>query len=261
MPQRSPLHALFTGLLLCPLLGCAAPAPPISECTSGRYHADCGGDGEPALGCDVITGECRWFLGGQVAQGYVATDCPSDNLCCIPRGEGRVWPFWSWTPAGEPLITTQADIGILAGMRVTSDSPRGVAVTYDPALTDYVPAGPLPFAFDCDYPELCGFTRWDIALRGESLVVTFYSYSESSRMVLEILPDATGVLHARLFRTGAALDFEWDRTALGCRFGGDTYALSGSMRLAPGSLDDLALAHGDLDVNIGPGTFHFRLRF
>src|SRR5688572_15163652 len=90
MPRHSRLRFPRSGLVvLVSLAGCMPPAPPepappLETCSYGLYVADCGGNAEPVFGC-AVDGQCRWFLGGIVADGYVASTCPPTELCCEPR--------------------------------------------------------------------------------------------------------------------------------------------------------------------------------
>ena len=69
--KRAVLFALLTSLFT----SCAPDERmPLSECDYGLYWAECGGDGEPVLGCDRGNGDCRWFTGGETARGYAVAD-------------------------------------------------------------------------------------------------------------------------------------------------------------------------------------------
>ena len=242
-------------------LGCAAEGPPITECRYGRYHAECGGSGDRVAGCDLETGECRWFLGGVVAAGYVASSCPADGVCCVPVPGGGGWPFSGWAPSGPILDRAKRDLGVLTTFALTSDSPEGVLVTFDEALADYVAPGPLAFEMECGEPGLCGYQRSELAVTGESLVLSLYRTNEPAGLVLEVRPDSGGVLRARVIGHGLGLPFEYDETAVRCAFRAFAYDMVGTMRLAPGSLEDAAVAHGELSVDIGSTPTPFVIRF
>jgi hypothetical protein len=66
---------------------CPAGAPDLSACSVHHRFADCGGAGEPRLGCSETQG-CLWFSEGCVAAGFTASDCPADNICCHSN-----WPY------------------------------------------------------------------------------------------------------------------------------------------------------------------------
>jgi len=66
---------------------CVGQRPLIDDCTLGQAHADCGGVGDPVLACHGF-GDCRWFAGGCVAVGYVASFCTTDDACCQDG-----WPY------------------------------------------------------------------------------------------------------------------------------------------------------------------------
>jgi hypothetical protein len=66
---------------------CEGVAPPLSDCIVGDFFANCGGKIGPVLGCEQ-GGSCRWFENGCVADGFVASTCPSEDVCCIDN-----WPY------------------------------------------------------------------------------------------------------------------------------------------------------------------------
>jgi hypothetical protein len=116
----------------------ACDGPPVLDtCEYGLYWADCGGTGPPRAACDRITGECRWFEGGVVPCGHVASDCPADDLCCEPAPAGLgVWPFVDWRPEGRVLAGSLSIDGLWGGV-ITSSTPPGVVVNLD--FTDTPP--------------------------------------------------------------------------------------------------------------------------
>lgn len=85
-------------LLLVYLAGCTdgVPDPTVEDCFSGDYFADCGGQAESRYACRS-DGECKWFTGGVVADEFVASDCPANDLCCHDQ-----WPYAD-DPAGFDL--------------------------------------------------------------------------------------------------------------------------------------------------------------
>lgn len=77
-----------------PLLGCNSAEeciPPecgtplaktIDQCATGGFFANCGGEGQPTLGCNAATEDCRWFTTGTVAEGYTSSSCSHEDICC-----------------------------------------------------------------------------------------------------------------------------------------------------------------------------------
>ncbi len=73
---------------------CPGSRPALDNCLVGRNFAECGGTGGPLFACvDAYPNDCRWFVAGCVARGYVASSCPADDLCChddFPCTEGEL---------------------------------------------------------------------------------------------------------------------------------------------------------------------------
>ena len=63
--------------------GCEGSPPDIASCERGAAWADCGGLGEPRFACIPDGASCFWFVGGCVAEGYVASRCEAEDICCI----------------------------------------------------------------------------------------------------------------------------------------------------------------------------------
>ena len=60
---------------------CDGARPALADCVHGGAWAECGGTtGGPIFAC---AGRCFWFEHGCVAEGFTATVCPADDLCCI----------------------------------------------------------------------------------------------------------------------------------------------------------------------------------
>lgn len=98
--------------------GCAPDERmPLGDCDYGLYWADCGGNGDPVLGCDRETGECRWFSGDVTARGYAISTCPPTDPCCHSN-----WPFTDFSPDGHVREVTVEQLSLL-GLGVTGRTP------------------------------------------------------------------------------------------------------------------------------------------
>lgn len=140
--MRHALAIILSGALV---VGCvetdgspdSAPSPdvaslddtrsPISDCSYGLFWADCGGTGEPALGCDRTTGDCRWFEGGETARGYAISACPSSAVCCHDD-----WPFTDFAPSEQTLRNASGQLNLLS-RGVISRAPTNAV----PILADF----------------------------------------------------------------------------------------------------------------------------
>src|SRR5262245_49981161 len=113
-------------LSLASLVACGGgERPGLEECFVGEFFADCGGtESEPVLACDHDGYDCRWFAGGRIAEGYVASDCPSDGVCCHDS-----WPFADWWPIA--LSVRLYGLGVYPWSRARDLS---VAVVVDPEI-------------------------------------------------------------------------------------------------------------------------------
>lgn len=229
------------------LAGCSGQSLPLEDCETGLFHADCGGaDADPVIGCDVASGACRWFAGGVVAAGHVASACPTDDPCCVPSGRGR-WPFSGWYPGGEILERAQNDLGTLVYTVVSAESPTGVPVRFD-----YLGE---PMFYSCTGSLIAcrdGGTI-EISRSGSSLVVVIRLPSRRTAFMVEVFATSGGAFEARLF-TGAGRPFDVPASPV-C--GGAAYLplhAEGSLRLREGSMESPASAHGLLEVRINDGT-------
>jgi len=114
-------------------LHCPGERPSIHECFVGRNFAECGGDGAPLYACGGESGgDCRWFVAGCVADGYTASACPADELCCkdgLPFSDGEIE---SGGIDAHQLVWSLYGNGTRPWNRVDS---MVVAVTEDPGLS------------------------------------------------------------------------------------------------------------------------------
>lgn len=249
-------------VLVALLLGSCATGPSIAECEGGRYWADCGGEGQDVLGCNVGTGECRMFFGGVVADGFVASDC-TEALCChaVPSGT-RLWPFSSWHPGGAVLAQAREDIDLLRLTSIDRDSPAGLGVTFAPVEAATPSLG-------CSHEHGvfpgCRLASVTTSLSPTHLVVDVRSaialrYHMS--IVVERSPD--GGASARVFMFEEPPDDIEDGPYCGASVGA-AYTPTGSLVLDPDALDSASAAHGVLDADLaqpdGSYVTHITLRF
>lgn len=131
------------------LYGCVVQ--PLSACDSTSTTADCGGEGPTTLGCVAapFTTGCRWFVGGCVADGFAASPCPAEDLCCEQGSWGQ--------PTAYPDVDGASNYpGYAAGSFTSSygaepialDAGFGMTVSEvePPAATDIVITCPTPTA-------------------------------------------------------------------------------------------------------------------
>lgn len=217
-----------------PNVNCVGKRPLIDDCMLGHAHADCGGEGEPVLGCHGF-GDCRWFRGGCLPLGYVASFCSADNVCCQDD-----WPYHAFEVFEEgPGV--QGIESLLHGWGSRPwDSLRDtvVEVQLDPELLFEMPqvscnsaAGP------CDGGRLriLGYYR-------NSLAFSFAPPADSNQwgLTVDVLDDPDHGLRARICRTPQP-----ERFGGGCPHMPDpTCAIEGQIRLTrmpryPADLVDL----------------------
>ena len=170
--------------------------PEIADCFVGRDFAECGGTGDYRLGCQPDTGKCRWFVGGCVANGYVASACDWEDVCCVDG-----WPFAAGviSPERGPSV----DDFLSQSERIPWNRTRGaaIAVTLDPtyAFTEAAyacdpPAGAHHYCADDPFYE----RRISVGSGGSTRIITFEQVMEYTgvRLEIEVLPNAddTGLI-------------------------------------------------------------------
>lgn len=103
-------------------------------CDMGAFFADCGCDGEPALGC-IPDGDrqCRWFVGGCAPSDYVLSDCAADDICCAED-----WPFDE--SAGIQSIDHYAQLYAWGLEPWDAEREMNVSVTVDSELAPAEPS-------------------------------------------------------------------------------------------------------------------------
>lgn len=220
---------------------------PLSECDHGLYWGDCGGTGDPVLGCDRETGDCRWFAGGLTPRGHAASDCPSENPCCHDN-----WPFTDFTPNDSVRTHVVEQLSLLPQRVVQGDAlnlepilRNAVSVHFD--LTDTTNPGTVRFS-DC-----CSFSSTVDPVRVGSSVVVTYEAGPRDRYELEILVgDSPPEWSARLYYFRAE-NREFPPAPLACGnywSTGLAYVVEGELHLNTDDLSDLDAFHGRLVATI-----------
>jgi hypothetical protein len=209
---------------------------PLSDCDYGLYWAECGGDGEPVLGCDRGNGDCRWFAGGVTARGYAVADKPVLGGCL----EG--WPFSDFGPSGrlrEHVVATQ--MSLLSRSVVLREGANDVPVMFD--------HGP-PFFERCSRSGCTGRPYLPVERFGSSIAVRQPS-DLLVRWQLEIIEGQTrDAWSARLYRTEMRSPRDLPLQLVCNESYGYDYLMSGVLHLNTDDLSDLDALHGRL-VGIG----------
>lgn len=148
-----------------PAIQCPGERPLLEDCFVGRNFAECGGDGPDLFACkfEDDASSCRWFVGGCAPEGYVASSCPAEDLCCHD---------------GFPFTDAEADYGQRSdvawhlygdGIRPWNRTDHmAISVAVDPSLV------PEPTALDCSadfYPEFSNPCTQDYATAGGLLPI------------------------------------------------------------------------------------------
>lgn len=178
---------------------CEGPVPTIAQCRGGFAWADCGGTGvEPRFACDGL--DCVWFARGCVAQGYEASPCPADDLCCRdgapfdgPRtgtwrdfgvsAETGAWGTAPWDATRERNVSV-----IVGGVESVPVRPTGTC-GISPLLSD-APCGPR---------AMIELIRGHV---GDASYISVYDAADSAvsgghAFTLELIPDPSGEMMAR----------------------------------------------------------------
>ena len=238
--KRAVFFALFTSLFT----SCAPDERmPLSECNYGLYWAECGGDGEPVLGCDRGNGDCRWFTGGETARGYAVADKPVLGAC--PEG----WPFSDFGPDGAMRERVVRQMGLLSIVRVEREGANDLPVVFDLAP---------PFLERCSREGCTGHAYIAVERIGEAIVVTDGVDHEITQF--EILPGETrDTWTMRPYRTECrcATDVAV-YLSCGVDFFSRGYPTSGTLHLNTDDLSDLDALHGRVEgVNERGEAFTF----
>lgn len=134
------------------LYGCTAKK--LSLCDATTTTADCGGDGPAVFACRSVSG-CIWFTHGCLANGFEASLCPIDDVCCASADGGGLTAY----PDSVALAGSASDF--------IDDYGTGFIGLDDGFTLDVVEADPSGFtgpAITCPAPDahpfLCGSTTW-----------------------------------------------------------------------------------------------------
>lgn len=208
-------------------------APSLEECEQRTtVSADCGGEGGPVLACSR-RGECRWFAGACVAEGFEATPCAADDVCCL---EG--YPFdASWkdpTPEDSSVFdflfgfgTSPWDVARATTLDVALD-PSLAASTPTMACTEAAPGGPCDELRDARRGLDGSLVVW---LSGPANLSGWHLWLEASR-------DVDGALVARTCRVPFV-----DGVFYACDYASEPEcASSGQLELSAWPEDDASLA-------------------
>jgi hypothetical protein len=240
------LALLFVG-------GCVAtpedPHRPLSECEHGLYWAECGGGGEPVLGCDRASGDCRWFSGGETARGYAVSDCPTADPCCHEH-----WPFTDFAPTGRVLEAARDQLSLLGDTVITRRGVSEIATVADliapiPWPRIYCERGATPLFRGCDSMG-AGATLGQV---GQSVVVRFERFH--FRIDLEITPsDSLAQWAVQLFLFQPL--YRDTPPMLWCEnySTGEELSVSGVLHLSTADISDLTAFHGRLEGIDGWGA-------
>ena len=238
--------------VLLPFLLMPACAPdermPLSDCDYGLYWAECGGDGEPVLGCDRGNGDCRWFSGGVTARGYAVADKPVLGGC--PEG----WPFSDFGPDGRLREHVVRQMAILSSARIEREGVNDLPVIFD--LTGTTIRGLIR----CNPDPLCSAGEFVTVERFGSSVAVRQPADPRVRWQLEIIQAQTrDTWRARLYRTD--MRFRDLPLQLVCNesYGYD-YLMSGVLHLNTDDLSDLDALHGRLE-GTGEGNTEITFEF
>ena len=225
------MNRLCLSVALVFVAGCAPDERmPLSDCDYGLYWAECGGDGEPVLGCDRGNGDCRWFAGGVTARGYAVADKPVIGGC----QEG--WPFSDFGPDGRLRERVVRQMSILSRARIEREGVNDLPVVFDLAS---------PFIERCSRDGCTGATYIAVERIGDAIIVT---YGDRTIIQLEILPGETrDAWTMRLNRSNCRCSMD-SPLSLACQidFFGQTLT-SGTLHLNTDDLSDLDALHGRVE--------------
>lgn len=202
---------------------CAGDRPAAAtECFKGYFFAECGGTGSARLACSDSDG-CYWFASDCAPVGFVASDCPVDDICCHAG-----WPFAD-TQAFVDGTVRDLSWKIAALGRSTWDRSRSVVlpVGVDPTLTGSSTVNCTGGPSDPGYTP-CGATDLLVSVTAGDTLVIKSGESPHPRSGweawIEIVPDAAGMPRARMCKY-----FFTDVVGTSCQGFGASCASSGTI--------------------------------
>jgi hypothetical protein len=229
-----------------------APVDPrvsLGDCPHGLYWAECGGTGEPVLGCESDLGDCRWFQGGVTASGYTVSDCPPTDPCCYGG-----WPFADFAPTGPTLARARLHMSLLRSGPQARRGPSEVSVVAD--LVDDTYVGLIRSVSGSFEGVSSG---GDVDRVGESIVLT--AGSDLFRYELEIVsegpPDQWSV-HLYRFRVFSPQDGP-EFASCGGYGDGTELPVTGVLHVNTFDASDLEAFHARLEGRTGMQEFTIEL--
>jgi hypothetical protein len=225
-------------------------AVPIDGCEYGLYWAECGGNGEPVLGCDRETGSCRWFAGGIVAQNHAVSNCPVSDVCCHDN-----WPFEDFRPSGPLLDSARDSMSMVRGGVLDRQGVSDVTTVADleggsRTLTIRCLGGGEPSMFPCDETGSGGH----LVRVGNSVVAVFER--GSYRFELEIVQTAElDDWDVNLFRSAVWMRDPTPVVSCNNYRVGTQWAVSGVLHVNTTDTSNLDLFHGRFDGEVDGNQF------
>ncbi len=234
--------------ILC--VSCGPDGVPISECAFGLYWADCGGNGEPVLGCDRSTGECRWFATGVAAEDHAVSDCPASDVCCHDD-----WPFEDFSPSGEVLERARGSMSMARTAVLSREGVSEVRVVADLAsgtrsLTMQCLGEGEPSTFPCSEVGSGG----SVTRVGDSMIVVFErgSYRFELEVVIgtEVEDWSVNLYHSAVWMRDPTPVVSCNNYRVGTE-----WAVSGVLHVNTTEASDLDSFHGRFDGEVDGNQF------
>ncbi len=229
---------------------CDGARPSITECAYGAAWAECGGTaGEPAFACYEAGGGCLWFANGCVAQGYTASTCPADGLCCVEN-----FPY----PSSSTAIYRSIGLAMQLSEWGTLPWDRARERSIDVTLAALPPATPTVSCTGvvnatmgpCDAEANSGrrYVQGEVftaRVRPSTIAIGFWTLS------IEVTRDADATLHAQVCRLQST-----DYTPLHCVDSEPACAVSGTLELDafPTDYDTAATTRLHLSATFADGA-------
>lgn len=147
------------------LYGCTPM--PLSACEATRTTADCGGEGPPTFACEPghAGAGCRWYVRGCLADGAIASPCPSDDLCCVGQNAGAPPDTATFAPFASDVGGSfgSANANYAAGLFTSrfGTAPIGLDDDFTFAVTATDPPSATGVVVTCPNPTLDPFCAWE----------------------------------------------------------------------------------------------------